>query len=65
MEYMDAGALTDYLGQMKEEEMAFVFKEMLAVLSFLHDERRVIHRDIKSDNILLNSRGDVKLCIIF
>jgi serine/threonine protein kinase len=67
MEYMDAGSLVDYLPggdcpvELTEPHMAYVLKSVLHALEFLHSNRR-IHRDIKSDNILLNTRGIVKLC---
>jgi len=31
-------------------------------LEYLHREMRVIHRDVKPSNILLNRAGDIKLC---
>jgi hypothetical protein len=65
MEYMDGGCLTDVLEQfetvkMTESQIARVCFETLKALSYIHSRHR-IHRDIKSDNILLNMKGDVKL----
>lgn len=40
--------------------MARVCKETLEGLKFLHS-KGIIHRDIKSDNILLSMKGDIKL----
>jgi len=65
MEYMDGGCLTDILEQfedlkMTESQIAMVIRETLRALAYIHSLHR-IHRDIKSDNILLNSDGCVKL----
>jgi len=65
MEFMDGGCLTDVLEQfqtvkMNEAQIAYVCERSLRALSYIHGNHR-IHRDIKSDNILINSRGDVKL----
>uniref|UniRef100_A0A0A9W723 Cyclin-dependent kinase G-1 n=1 Tax=Lygus hesperus TaxID=30085 RepID=A0A0A9W723_LYGHE len=35
--------------------------QILSGLKFLHD-RRILHRDLKSSNILLDKTGRVKLC---
>ncbi len=62
MEYMEGGALTDMIEErmLPEEQIATVCYESLKGLYHLH-ERGIIHRDIKSDNVLLNKCGQVKL----
>ena len=62
MEYMEGGSLTDSVtcSFMTEEQIATVCREVLEGLSHLHS-RGVIHRDIKSDNILMGMDGQIKL----
>jgi len=65
MEFMGGGCLTDILEQfetlqMTEPQIAHVCKETLDGLQYIHSFHR-IHRDIKSDNILLGMQGEVKL----
>ncbi|BEJ15763.1 hypothetical protein CspHIS471_0503680 [Cutaneotrichosporon sp. HIS471] len=62
MEYMEGGSLTDVVTAhcMSEAQIASVSRETCEGLRHLHS-KGVIHRDIKSDNILLSLNGDVKL----
>ncbi|KJE95605.1 p21-activated kinase Cla4 [Capsaspora owczarzaki ATCC 30864] len=62
MEYMQGGALTDVIDhcELGEEHMAAVCRETLKGLKHLHS-KGIIHRDIKSDNLLLDIDGSIKL----
>ncbi|XP_059349041.1 serine/threonine-protein kinase PAK 3-like [Ammospiza nelsoni] len=62
LEYMDGGSLAIVISEkrMAVGHMATVCQECLKGLAFLH-ANQVIHRDIKSDNILLGRDGSVKL----
>ncbi len=62
MDYMD-GTLTTTLGRnmpFSEDHIAYVCKNMFTGLSFMHSRCR-LHRDIKSDNILVDLDGSVKI----
>lgn len=58
------GSLTDLIlqrtGSIPERIIAFIMQEVLLGLKNMHDQYR-IHRDIKSDNILIGLDGSVKL----
>ncbi|RKP06664.1 kinase-like domain-containing protein [Thamnocephalis sphaerospora] len=65
MERMDAGSLTEYLPSetqlpLAESIIARVCLDVLQALEFMHRIGN-IHRDIKSDNILLNRQGQIKI----
>ncbi|XP_043592550.1 serine/threonine-protein kinase mig-15 isoform X6 [Bombus pyrosoma] len=65
MEYCGAGSVTDLVkstkGQsLKEEWIAYISREILRGLSYLHSNK-VIHRDIKGQNVLLTDNAEVKL----
>lgn len=68
MEYCGGGSLEAIYkrvkargGRIGEKVLGKIAEGVLSGLSYLH-ERRIIHRDIKPQNILLDSEGQVKLC---
>ncbi|KAK5713722.1 Protein kinase [Elasticomyces elasticus] len=63
MEFMEGGALTDVIDNnpsIAEDQIATICFETCKGLIHLHSQN-IIHRDIKSDNVLLSSRGAVKI----
>ncbi|BFZ06730.1 hypothetical protein BsWGS_09769 [Bradybaena similaris] len=65
MEFCGAGSITDLVkatkgNSLKEEWIAYVCREILRGLAHLH-ANRVIHRDIKGQNVLLTDNAEVKL----
>lgn len=62
MEYMEGGALTDIIDNntLEEDQISSICFETCKGLQHLHAQS-IIHRDIKSDNVLLNSAGQVKI----
>ncbi|XP_015225575.1 PREDICTED: TRAF2 and NCK-interacting protein kinase-like isoform X10 [Cyprinodon variegatus] len=65
MEFCGAGSVTDLIkntkgNSLKEEWIAYICREILRGLTHLH-QHKVIHRDIKGQNVLLTENAEVKL----
>lgn len=47
---------------MRVDVLGKITESVLAGLVYLYEAHRIMHRDIKPSNILVNSRGNIKLC---
>ncbi|XP_023227945.1 dual specificity mitogen-activated protein kinase kinase 1-like isoform X2 [Centruroides sculpturatus] len=65
MEYMDGGSLDLVLkkaGRIPEQILGQVTIAVLKGLNYLREKHQIMHRDVKPSNILVNSRGEIKIC---
>ncbi|KAG0043959.1 hypothetical protein BGZ83_010813 [Gryganskiella cystojenkinii] len=76
-QFCSGGHLLDYLSKqrspnhitgdiatrgLKESEARMIFNEIAEAVRYLHEELRIVHRDIKLENILLHEDGNWKIC---
>lgn len=64
IEFMSAGVLTNFIHMYKkkipEEVIAYIINRILIGLNTIHS-KKLIHRDIKSNNILISLNGNIKI----
>lgn len=62
-EYAPGGEIFDHLvrnGRMVEPEARRVFRQIVYAVRYLH-QQRVVHRDLKAENLLLDADNNIKL----
>ena len=63
IEFMDGGSIDNiYGGGVPENVLQKITYATVQGLKTLKDEHNIIHRDVKPTNILINTRGQVKIC---
>lgn len=64
MELCSGGDLLNYVRKrrrLQESVARAIFRQVVAGLAYCHS-KGIVHRDMKLDNILLDARGNVKIC---
>lgn len=60
MEYIDGCSLRRLIGALSEEQIVQIVGRSCLALTYAH-ERRIVHRDVKPENILIARSGEVKV----
>ncbi|KAF9435604.1 hypothetical protein BGZ76_005914 [Entomortierella beljakovae] len=58
--YMSSGSRTTV--GLEESQARLIFKQIAEAVRYLHEEKRIVHRDIKLENILQHEDGTWKIC---
>ncbi|GAA6021399.1 hypothetical protein JCM11491_006695 [Sporobolomyces phaffii] len=65
MEFMDKGSLDNIykkVGPIPEPILGKIAFAVVSGLTYLYEVHKIMHRDVKPSNILLNSAGRIKIC---
>ncbi|GAA5833098.1 hypothetical protein JCM5353_004233 [Sporobolomyces roseus] len=65
MEFMDKGSLDNIykkVGPIPEPILGKIAFAVVSGLTYLYEVHKIMHRDVKPSNILLNSTGQIKIC---
>ncbi len=62
---MEGGSLSEAVKKyhFDESHVAYVAREVLQGIRYLHSNN-IVHRDLKSANVMMTTKGDIKISII-
>ena len=58
LEFCSHGAANNLVGKLSEEEVWVFVQDVAYGLAFLHDDKKIVHQDIKPANILIDDNGN-------
>lgn len=64
MEYAENGNMLNYVntnGNLDENTARHYFSQLVSVLDYLHDIKKVAHRDLKAENVLLDRYNNIRI----
>ncbi|OHS95883.1 CAMK family protein kinase [Tritrichomonas foetus] len=64
MEFLEKGDLLDLVNgksKITENDAQRIYAQIISILTYLHDELKMVHCDIKLDNILLDRNNNIRL----
>jgi len=60
--YSSLDSISKNFGPVRVDVLGKIAEAVLGGLAYIYDAHRIMHRDIKPSNILVNSKGNIKLC---
>ncbi|KAK8878234.1 hypothetical protein M9Y10_004999 [Tritrichomonas musculus] len=64
LEYIEKGTLLSYINKVhkiKEETSKRIYSQLISIFTYLHEEMKIVHCDIKLENILIDRHNNIRL----